>query len=342
MSLQGTLSTLGIIELLELLAKRDASGQLDVTTTNGSASYLFADGKISLAEFTFARGTGEDSAEATYYVLAEEDGTFYYDPQVVEGVPEGEAVKTMLGRASEVGDRWAEVEASIPSVSHIVCRNSQLDSSVTIEPEWWSVLEVLGTGKTSTQVAQVLELSVLDASTSLREMVDAGLLVATDDVIEEAAPEALVPEPAPAPEMAEAAVQEAATEPAPIQEAPTEQAPVQEVSFSNDEAPAQTMSFSNDEAPAQTMSFANEEAPVQEMSFSNDEGELIEDSIVPISPDLGEEGEESVLEAVQALDVPVAEVPQPVAEVPQPVAEVPQPVVEAVPDVPAALSLIHI
>lgn len=295
MSLQGTLSTLGITELLELLALRDASGQLDVNTANGTASYLFLEGKVSLAEFNFARGMGEDPAEATYYVLAAEDGEFYYEPQEVDGVPEGEALDDILKRSEEVGGRWDKVEEVIPTVSHIICRNSQLDSSVTIEPEWWNVLEVLGSGKSSTQVAADLEVSTLDASTRLLEMVDAGLLVATDDVVIEEAP---VEEVA----VAEAPVEEVAVEQEQIAEAPVEEIAVAE-------------------APVEEA--VVEQAPAQEMSFSNPvEDELVEDSIVPIeqaeAPVLGfsNHGEPTAEEIAAAPMPPITEpVPEPVAEI---------------------------
>lgn len=305
MSLQGTLSTLGITELLELLAQRDASGQLDVTTPNGTASYLFAEGKVSLAEFDFSRGMGEDPAEATYYVLAEEDGHFYYEPQDVEGVPEGTELEGILERSAQVGARWAEVEEAIPSVDHIVCRNSQLDSSVTIEPEWWNVLEVLGSGQSSSQVAAQLEMSSLDASTRLLEMVNAGLLVATDEV---AVTEAPVEQ--------EVAIVEVPVEP--VEEVLLEDAPVEEVP-----------------AAAPVEEAAVEQAPVQEMSFADpDEGELIEESIAPLElsdgPTLG------FSDPSEVTDEQVATAPAPPVIESVPVAEIapeiePQSEDEAVP-----------
>ena len=190
MSLQGTLSTLGITELLEFLAGRSSSGQLDVTTGSGSTSYLLVNGSIAAAEFEFTRGSGTDAAEGTYYVLSEMDGHFFYEEHDVTGEDEGDDVDTLLGNTAVVAERWHEVEEVIPSISHVLVRNNELDSSVTIKPEWWKTLEVLGAGQSTVQLSELLDLGILDASTQALEMVNAGLLVVSDDVVEAPVPAA--------------------------------------------------------------------------------------------------------------------------------------------------------
>lgn len=83
MSLQGTLKTLGITEVLEFLANREATGQLEITTEMGSAAYQFAEGEVVGNDYSFIRESGTDAAEATYYVLAELEGSFFFDEDVV-------------------------------------------------------------------------------------------------------------------------------------------------------------------------------------------------------------------------------------------------------------------
>jgi len=152
MSLQGTLKTLGITEVLEFMAERDATGQLDVNTDQGSVTYLFSHGHVAQAEYSFSRETGTDSAEATYYVVSELDGTFFFD------------------------EDHEPVEAVIETPHHVLTRNDELDGSVTIEPEWWKAFEVIGTGKSSLEVAAQLNMGLLDASMLLLSMSKAGLL----------------------------------------------------------------------------------------------------------------------------------------------------------------------
>lgn len=192
MSLQGTLSTLGITEVLEFLASRSFSGQLDIKTDSGTASYLLVNGTIGAAEFDYARGSGTSAAEATYYVLSDIDGGFFFEEHDLTGAEEGDDVEILLGQTAEIADRWLEVEEELPSTSHLIIRNNELDSSVTIKPEWWKTLEVLGEGQSSAQLSELLDLGILDASTQALDMVKAGLLVVTDDIVaqdQEPAPE---------------------------------------------------------------------------------------------------------------------------------------------------------
>lgn len=184
MSLQGTLKTLGITEVLEFLSSRSASGRLDVTTEMGTASYALVEGSVSTAEYSFIRESGVDAAEATYYVVSELDGSFYFDddvPEIADDEDDGrEDVGSVLFRTAEIAERWADVEEVIPSPNHLLTRNNQLDGSVTIQPEWWKALEMIGEGATSLQLASALELGALDASLTALAMTKAGLLIVSE------------------------------------------------------------------------------------------------------------------------------------------------------------------
>lgn len=177
MSLQGTLKTLGITEVLEFLSARAATGRLDVSTEMGTASYAMFEGLVATAEYSFMRESGVDAAEATYYVVSELDGTFYFEEDhVPTDVDDAEAVGSVLSRTADIAERWTEVEEVIPSANHLLIRNNELDGSVTIQPEWWKALEVIGEGRTSLQLATALDLGSLDASLTALAMTRAGLL----------------------------------------------------------------------------------------------------------------------------------------------------------------------
>ena len=305
MSLQGTLSTLGITEVLEFMADREFSGQLDITTESGTASYLLIDGEVGMAEFDFLRGSGTDAAEATYYVLAELDGDFFFEPQEVTAEDDCENVDDLLGRSAGIADKWANVEAEIPSTSHLLVRNSQLDTSVTIEPGWWQVLEVLGTGRTTMQLSKELDLGILESSEQALSMVDAGLLVVTDEVATQdvatqdvanttVAADTFGGEDAVAPtgeqaafentgafDDAPAAAVPAAEMPDPEEHAPVavEEAPVAEIPALEEHAPAAT-----EEAPVAEMPVPEETAPAEVASA---EDAPIQDVSVAPAPPLG-------------------------------------------------------
>ncbi len=181
MSLQGTLKTLGIAEVLEFLAAREATGRLDVTTEMGSAVFVFADGEVAGAEYSFIRESGTDAAEATYYIASELDGTFFFDEdQEPVNVEHVEDVASVLSRTAETAERWHQVEEVIPSPGHLLTRNPHLDGSVTIQPEWWKALEIIGSGATPLELVAKLDAGLLDVSTVALNMAEAGLIEVTE------------------------------------------------------------------------------------------------------------------------------------------------------------------
>jgi len=258
MSLQGTLKTLGITEVLEFLANREATGQLEITTEMGSAIYSFVNGGVAATDYSFIRESGEDAAEATYYILAELEGSFFFDEDAqptLTGDPE--SVDVVLARTAEVAEQWAEVETIIPTPGHLLTRNPSLDGSVTIQPAWWDALDLIGGGATPLQLASEMQSNLLDASTMAYEMANAGLIevsaqdpmdmgieapietpveevvapaaavapapVVPEPVVETLAPAAVVAEPAveaPAAVVPEPAPAPAAVVPEPVVEAP--------------------------------------------------------------------------------------------------------------------------
>ena len=106
MSLQGTLRTLGITEVLEFLAERNATGRLDISADSGDATYWMLRGEVAGAEYEFDSEVGGDAAEATYYALAELDGNFLFDEsETPDPNADTEAVSAVLGRTADVAER---------------------------------------------------------------------------------------------------------------------------------------------------------------------------------------------------------------------------------------------
>lgn len=192
MSLQGTLRTLGIAEVLEFLANRGATGRLDISAESGAATYWMMRGEVAEVEFDFEREAGWDAAEATYYALAELEGTFHFDEdQIPEHGLETERVDSVLGRTAVIADGWSDVEVTIPTPDHWLSRSNRLDGSVTIEPAWWSAIEAIGAGRSSRHLASDLDMRALAASSMAADMARSGLI----EVGEPRMAEPLDPEP---------------------------------------------------------------------------------------------------------------------------------------------------
>jgi len=79
------------------------------------------------------------------------------------GVPT-EEVAVVLGRTAEIAEAWSEVEEVVPTTQHWLHRNEVLDSSVTIEPEWWKAIDVIGSGCSAAHLASALGEGALHGS----------------------------------------------------------------------------------------------------------------------------------------------------------------------------------
>ena len=183
MSLQGTLRTLGITEVLEFLADRSATGRLDINADSGSATYWMLRGEVADVDYDFERESGIDAAESTYYALSELDGTFFFDEgEAPEHGTPTESVADVLARTADIAEGWSIVEEQIPSPQHELLRSDALDGSVTIEPEWWRAIEAIGSGCSSRALADALQMRALAASTMAADMARVGLITVGEPV----------------------------------------------------------------------------------------------------------------------------------------------------------------
>lgn len=209
MSLQGTLKTLGIAEVLEFLASRSSTGRLDIESGSGGATYWMLRGEVAEVSYDFERESGTDAAEATYYALAEVEGTFLFDEeQVPDTTADTESVADILARTAAAADSWADVEKTVPSPDHHLIRSDQIDGSVTIEPAWWNAIQAIGDGSTTRRLSEELELRSLDTTRMVADMARNGLILVEEPLVSE-------------PEI-EAATEEQAEE-VPVEETPAEQ-----------------------------------------------------------------------------------------------------------------------
>ena len=273
MSLQGTLRTLGITEVLEFLADRSATGRLDITADSGSATYWMLRGEVADVDYDFERESGIDAAESTYYALSELDGTFFFDEgEAPEHGTPTESVADVLARTADIAEGWSIVEEQIPSPQHELLRSDALDGSVTIEPAWWRAIEAIGSGSSSRSLADALQMRALAASTMAADMARVGLItvgepvndelpvadvVAADDMNEAFHAEE------PAAPMMEQTIDESVAISAPIEEmvpeAPTEMfAPVEEATVPMHDAFAEDLTSAADAGD-----WAVEPAPVE-------------------------------------------------------------------------------
>lgn len=181
MSLQGTLRTLGITEVLEFLADRNATGRLSIEADSGAATYMMVDGEVLIAQYAFDHEAGTDAAEATYYALAELDGTFLFTEEEIESADDStESIPDLLGRTADSAEAWSTVEEVIPTRDHKLTRQTSFTKAVTVEPDWWTAIDAIGNGSTSRALTDALGQRALATSLMAADMTRAGLLVVAE------------------------------------------------------------------------------------------------------------------------------------------------------------------
>jgi hypothetical protein len=176
MTLQGSLDTLGLAEVLQLLARTAKTGCLTVNGDGGRGRLWLRDGAVTAAETT--RAPGAALAEATCDLLRYPAGSFAFeaDDRVPDSA-ETEAVDDLLDRAYALLAELEELQAVVPSLDHRVTLVDALadGDQVTVSARQWPALVAVGTGCTVHDLAASLGLTELWALRTVNDLVSSGL-----------------------------------------------------------------------------------------------------------------------------------------------------------------------
>lgn len=203
MSLQGTLETIPLSDVLSLLAATKKTGELRV---NGGD----AEGRLWLAGGEVVGGAvprAHTPVDAVFELLRLTTGTFVFDSEATAPKPAPPVpVAALLADAQARLDVWRSIEAVVPSVRCLVSLAPALErDEVKVSRQQWKELVAVAAGPDVQGVMEKLALGEFDASRTVKELVDAGLA-----------------QVAPAPAPAEA---EPAAAPSPASDAKPEPAP---------------------------------------------------------------------------------------------------------------------
>ncbi|HET7488231.1 MAG TPA: DUF4388 domain-containing protein [Acidimicrobiales bacterium] len=239
MSLQGTLETIPLPDVLALLAATKKTGELRVSGARGDGRLWFDAGLVVAADVPRATS----AVEAVFELLRHSSGTFIFG----DGSPNGKrgdpkAVDVLVGEAQQRLRSWQAIEAVVPSTTCTVRLNPDLGKDeVTISRQQWTELVAVAASSDVSGVMKALGLGEFDGSRTVKDLVDAGLAQVGKPAAQPrpapeppAAPraerpaEARAPRPAPAaPSPAPAPpARPAPARPAPAAAAPAEEAPL--------------------------------------------------------------------------------------------------------------------
>jgi hypothetical protein len=184
--LQGTLDTLSLPELFDVLAATKKTGALHVRGTRGLGVVYFDGGSVCAAEAGVQSGPVEDEPavisrlhDVCFELFRYETGSFEFEPggpprwPVLSSVP----VDVLVDEAGRRLTEWKDIEAVVPSVE---CRPWLVadppGKQVVLEHAQWRMVTAIAGRRRVSAIMRLLEVSEFDVCRTLKSLVDVGLV----------------------------------------------------------------------------------------------------------------------------------------------------------------------
>jgi hypothetical protein len=207
-SLQGSLETFALPDVLVLLASTKKSGELRVVGGETDGRVWVREGQLVQ---TAIGGKDTPSVETVFELLRISSGTFSFAAdQAAPKAHEPEVIDGVLSEAQARLAEWREIEKVIPSLESVLDMAAEAPSAqVTVSAEQWKLLVALAGGRSVQQLMSLLDRNAFDVCKALKGMVESRL-VTVEAPKAKAEPK---PEAAPAPEARQAPAPEARPQP---------------------------------------------------------------------------------------------------------------------------------
>ncbi len=215
MSLQGSIETFAIADVLRLLAATSKTGRLHVQGPS-RAGTVWVDSARVLAADSPSTPHVAGPVDVLFQLLRFERGSFRFELDKAPTEP-GEPldIELALGEAESMLREWRQLEQQIPSGESWVQLQPALSASaVTLDADEWSTLVAVSGGRSVAEVGDRLSFGELRTAQALARLLDLGLVEV--GVRPTAAPLGLPPAPPPAIEAVEAASAQAQSDPSPL------------------------------------------------------------------------------------------------------------------------------
>lgn len=172
MSLQGSLETFSLADVLVLLASTKKTGQLRVA---GSAR----DGKVWVDDGQIVQSTigGKDvsAVDAVFDLLRLTSGSFTFegdDAAPQPGTPQ--VVDLVLADAQARLAEWRAIEAVVPSLDAVIDMAPEAPgNAVTVDADQWKLLVAVAGGRSVQELMDRTDRSEYEACKAVKELVDA-------------------------------------------------------------------------------------------------------------------------------------------------------------------------
>lgn len=180
MSLQGSLDTFGIPDVLRLLATTKKTGQLTVTGDRGTG-YVWVDNGDLIASEASAAPWASNSSEVVFELLRYTDGDFVFQndmtPDDSKAGGRSEKVEPVLNAANGMMKEWVDIVKVVPSLASPIRLSEKLpEPSVEINEASWRMIVGIGSGITVGDLGNELEQSEIVVSRNLKQLIEAKLV----------------------------------------------------------------------------------------------------------------------------------------------------------------------
>lgn len=191
MSLNGTIETFALPDVLALLSATKKTGELKVNGGRGEARVWLDKGDMVGADVPRAT----TFVDALFEMLRLTSGEFAFENDRLPASPSGPmAVEALLGEAQSRLGEWKSIEAVVPSLACAVTLAAEVSGAqVSITAEQWRTLVAVAMNPDVEGVMGALGLGEFDSCRMLKDLVQIGLVTVDD------APPAPAEAPAPAP-----------------------------------------------------------------------------------------------------------------------------------------------
>ena len=186
MSLEGTLETIALPDVLALLSVTAKTGELRIEANGGMGSVWFDAGGIA----GFDVGNHRTAVDALFALLRLREGSFKFHTgtRPVNAIPPQD-VNPLLEEAEDRLSQWPGIAAAVPSIDCEVSLQESVDGTVMLRPDQWQLVASIAGGHTVAAVLEARGLAEFDGCRALKELVDLRLVKVA------APPEEAVPVP---------------------------------------------------------------------------------------------------------------------------------------------------
>lgn len=173
MSLEGTLETIALPDVLALLSVTAKTGELRIEAGGGVGSVWFDAGRIA----GFDVGHHATAVDALFALLRLREGRFKFhtgtDP--VNAMPPQDVVP-VLEEAENRLMQWPAIAAAIPSLHSELRLEESVEGTVMLRADQWQLIATVGGGRMVGDVLHVRNLGEFDGCKAIKELIDLRLV----------------------------------------------------------------------------------------------------------------------------------------------------------------------